>query len=453
MVTTTNLMLPYIMAAQAQKHVTHNEALRQLDAIVQLAVIDRDRAEPPLSPSEGDRHIVAAADASGAWEGHEGQIAAFQDAAWAFYTPNEGWLAWVSAENTALVFSGGDWIEFSGSMDVNPVPLVGVNATADATNKLAVKSDAVLISHDDVTPGSGNVQLKLNKNASGATASVLYQTGWSGRAEFGTAGDDDFHVKVSADGSAWREAIVVNRVTGAVSMPLTPPLAAPFNLLKDAGRFAGSPEPQAASISSFTAPSYFQAVNGAALAQGPKFIFDNSTYGGSAGALDPDVDALIVRMKDAGHPSWRRYGVEFHLLQVTAGNGTATSMTVGNSTYYLCMSNTNAPVPTQMTVNFHILVKSGAVGLFYDSAESALYLDGAARNTHQAILPEDGWKQVTRLINRNPRQFTGYNNILKRLYATPGSVFYLAAPFFTPGHVAVAPNLFYGVVPSLEVWR
>jgi hypothetical protein len=26
--TTTNLLLPYILAAQAQKHVTHNEALR-----------------------------------------------------------------------------------------------------------------------------------------------------------------------------------------------------------------------------------------------------------------------------------------------------------------------------------------------------------------------------------------------------------------------------------------
>jgi len=60
---------------------------------------------------------------------------------------------------------------------------------------------------------------------------------------------------------------------------------------------------------------------------------------------------------------------------------------------------------------------------------------------------------VTRLVNRNPRQFVGYNNILKRLYATPGTVFYLAAPFVTPGHVPISPGLYYGVVPSLEVWR
>ena len=31
---TTHLLLPYILAAQAQKHVTHNEALRLLDAMV-----------------------------------------------------------------------------------------------------------------------------------------------------------------------------------------------------------------------------------------------------------------------------------------------------------------------------------------------------------------------------------------------------------------------------------
>ena len=35
----------------------------------------------------------------------------------------------------------------------------------------------------------------------------------------GTTGDDDFHVKVSADGTAWNEAIVVDRATGAVSFP------------------------------------------------------------------------------------------------------------------------------------------------------------------------------------------------------------------------------------------
>ena len=37
-----HLLLPFILAAQAQKHITHNEAIRLLDAIVQLSVLDRD---------------------------------------------------------------------------------------------------------------------------------------------------------------------------------------------------------------------------------------------------------------------------------------------------------------------------------------------------------------------------------------------------------------------------
>ncbi|MEJ0041058.1 MAG: hypothetical protein WDM81_01975 [Rhizomicrobium sp.] len=67
------------------------------------------------------------------------------------------------------------------------VPLLGVNTTADATNKLAVKSAALLL--DNI--GNG-VQAKLNKHASGDTASLLYQTNYSGRAEIGLCGGRRF---------------------------------------------------------------------------------------------------------------------------------------------------------------------------------------------------------------------------------------------------------------------
>ena len=85
----TNLLrLPYLAAAQAQKHVTHNEALRQLDAIVHLAVIDATHNDPPASPEEGDRYIVAGG-ASGAWAGQEGCVASFTDGAWMFAAPRD----------------------------------------------------------------------------------------------------------------------------------------------------------------------------------------------------------------------------------------------------------------------------------------------------------------------------------------------------------------------------
>ena len=51
--TSTHLLLPYLLAAQAQKHVTVNEALRLLDGLVQLAVLDRHLTTPPASPADG----------------------------------------------------------------------------------------------------------------------------------------------------------------------------------------------------------------------------------------------------------------------------------------------------------------------------------------------------------------------------------------------------------------
>jgi len=446
---TPNLELPFILPSQAQKHVTHNEALRRLDAVVHLAVAGRDLASPPAEPEDGERHIVAA-DAAGEWTGHTGQIAAFQDGAWTFYPPGEGWIAWVAGEETALVFDGSAWAGFTGLKSVNPTPLVGVNATADAINRLAVKSDAVLLSHDDATPGTGDMRLKLNKASAGGTASLLYQTGWSGRAEFGLAGDDDFHLKISADGAAWREALVVDRATGEVSLPATPPIANSFNLLKDAGRFAGSPEPQGVAAPSFSAPAYVQPTNGASISAGPKYIYNNTTYGGSAGDLDADVDALISKLKDE---SYRRYGVEFFVMQITAGSGTGTARVINGVSHYLPFATPQLPLPRELTINCHVLVKSGSLGCAIPSDPNWLYLDGQRYTEAQQILPADGWRQVTRRIAFDPRRFLGYNNLVHQIFATPGTVFYLAALTVTPGLLPIGAGRYYGVVPSLEAWR
>lgn len=211
-----NLALPYIQAAQAQKHVTHNEAVRALDALVHICVLDRDLASPPPTPDNGDRYLVATS-ATGAWAGQSGAIAAWQDGAWAFFTPKTGWVAYIADEGVLTAFDGTAWSAVSGSASV---PLLGINATADSTNRLAVRSDASLF--DNV---GGGHQHKINKATAGETASLLYQTNYSGRAEIGTAGDDKLHVKVSADGSSWSEAMVVDGATGFVGFGTSTPSA------------------------------------------------------------------------------------------------------------------------------------------------------------------------------------------------------------------------------------
>jgi len=217
--TTPNLKMPNIEAAQAQKHVTHNEALRVLDAIVHLGVIDRDLTAAPGLPANGDRYIVDAS-ATGTWAGKDQQIAAWQDNAWSYYVPQEGWLAWVADEDKLLAWDGTAWNEVSGgggggSTSLNPAAggLIGINATADTTNRLSISSPATLFNHE----GNGHQQ-KINKNAVGDSASQLYQTGFSGRAEIGLTGDDDFHFKVSPDGINWVEAIKIDANNGMSSL-------------------------------------------------------------------------------------------------------------------------------------------------------------------------------------------------------------------------------------------
>ncbi|BBE72041.1 DUF2793 domain-containing protein [Oharaeibacter diazotrophicus] len=386
--TTDRLQLPRLAAAQAQKHVTHNDALAILDALVQLAVADRDLTAPPASPAAGERHLVAAG-ATGAWAGRAGEIAEYLDGAWRFHAPRAGWTAYVAAEGAAVVYDGTGWTAAAGegaaailaklltvdgagsgldadrlggighatlaaasqarasiagggtlavsaagevswsaryvvgagrgaqfapagSFDVvcptsgtvtgvggaadrtatsagvalaafetlyfvppvggatagaadfrvcggsadfavpghwialarrdgesggvlfpggvrvglgesfaqaastTPRPRLdrlGINAAADATNRLVAALSAALITDE----GAG-VQVKVNKTGAANTGALVFQTGFSGRAEFGLVGGDDFKLKVSPDGSTWTEALAVDRTAGTATL-------------------------------------------------------------------------------------------------------------------------------------------------------------------------------------------------------------------------------------------
>ncbi len=105
---TPHLALPYIAAAQAQKHVTHNEALRLVDGIVQLAVEAVAATTPPGSPLEGMRYLLGSAP-TGVWSGKAGALALYVDGAWLFATPEIGWIAFDKATETVLVRKTSGW--------------------------------------------------------------------------------------------------------------------------------------------------------------------------------------------------------------------------------------------------------------------------------------------------------------------------------------------------------
>ena len=214
--TSPNLALPFIAPSQAQKHVTHNEAIEMLDALVQLAVASRVRTSPPEPAHVGGRWIVAD-DAEGDWAGHDGQVAVRIADGWTFHAPRPGWQAWIADEGGMAVWTGAHWAATAGRLtpeELRNLPEIGVNAVADETNRLSVAADATLFSHD----GEGH-RLKVNKAGPGETASLLFQSGFSGRAEMGLAGEDAFSVKVSANGTGFATALRADPATGRVSFP------------------------------------------------------------------------------------------------------------------------------------------------------------------------------------------------------------------------------------------
>ena len=221
MTDTANLGLPCIEGSQAQKHVTHNGALRILDTLVQLAVLDRDLTAPPGSPTEGQRWIVKTG-ATGAWAGHANAIAAWQDGVWQFSAPQTGWVAFVVDEATLVVWSGSAWGDYFSTVAIQNLSMLGVGTTADTTNRVSAKLNNALWAAKTVAEGGdGNLRTKMSKESTAKTVSLLMQDNYSGRAEIGLTGDDDFHFKVSPDGSTWYEGIKIAAATGAVTFPNT----------------------------------------------------------------------------------------------------------------------------------------------------------------------------------------------------------------------------------------
>ena len=172
--------------------------------------MDKDLTTPPSSPNSNDIYIVEAS-ATGAWSGEDKQIA-FYDNGLRFIEAREGFTFWVNDENKLYSFDGSNWIQtlstlvsiqtlndltditissvsqydilqynrtnFVNTKEVQNLSLIGVNTTANSTSKLSVKSDSVLF--DSATDDS---RVKVNKTTSSNTASPLFQSNYSGRAE------------------------------------------------------------------------------------------------------------------------------------------------------------------------------------------------------------------------------------------------------------------------------
>ena len=139
--------LPLLSSGQAQKEVTHNEALLQVDRLLHLFALSRSLPAPPAAPAPGDAYIVAA-DPTGAWAERSGTLAHFDGFGWVFTAPVRGCLAWIADESCFSVHdltwsTSGlpvDALQISGRRVLGEPPISIAVLTAGATIDVEVRA-------------------------------------------------------------------------------------------------------------------------------------------------------------------------------------------------------------------------------------------------------------------------------------------------------------------------
>ena len=224
------LDLPYLQAGQMQKHVTLNEALTRLDALIQCAVVSRSLSDQPETPDDGALYILPEGATGEAWAGMAaGTVTRFEAGGWTGMAPPPGMRAFVLDEQRLIVRGAEGWTDTGGPpVRLDDLEGLGVGTASDETNSFAARLNSALwTARTEGEGGTGDLRYVLNKEDGAKVLSLLFQSGWSGRAELGLVGDDDLVLKVSPDGDTWREAVRVDRQTGRVGFAVMDALFRP----------------------------------------------------------------------------------------------------------------------------------------------------------------------------------------------------------------------------------
>lgn len=138
---TVRLALPLLAAGQAQKEVTHNEALVRLDGLLHGALESRTLNTPPSAPQQGQMWLVQS-NPSAAWAGQAGKLALWTEGGWRFSLPTAGTLLWSRPDQFFGWFDGtvwhwGDWpgasIRIGGQQVVGPARPAITNPSGGVT--------------------------------------------------------------------------------------------------------------------------------------------------------------------------------------------------------------------------------------------------------------------------------------------------------------------------------
>ena len=162
---TPRFALPFLAPGQAQKEFFHNEALQRADFLLCPVVEEPPRQAPPASPAIGQAYIVDSG-GTGAWAGHDGEIAGYGEGGWRFIAAIEGMSVIERASGELLLRRGGAWepgVVRAREVRINAQKVVGPRqaaiaapaggATIDSEGRAAIGAIlAALRSHGLIAP-------------------------------------------------------------------------------------------------------------------------------------------------------------------------------------------------------------------------------------------------------------------------------------------------------------
>ena len=216
---TLQLALPLLQPAQAQKHVTVNEALVRLDGLTHLTLQSVDTVVPPVSGDDGEAWGVPLG-AVNAWDGHAGEVAVWSNGGWVYVQPQTGWRGWLVDQHVAVLHDGSGW--------VNGGVAASVNRAVSALNVLEF-DHAIAAGASSVTAGV------IPQYAMVFAVTARIKTAFTGALsdwDFGVAGATNrYGSGLGLSAGSW--------VSGITGQPVTYYADTPLVLTANGGDFAG----------------------------------------------------------------------------------------------------------------------------------------------------------------------------------------------------------------------
>jgi hypothetical protein len=222
-------------------------------------------------------------------------------------------------------------------------------------------------------------------------------------------------------------------VTESIFEPLAFTQQSPVvNIMSDSGRGTVKANPLSRAVGAFSASrveAFLTSNNGAsAWTEVGKFIHDNTTNGGAAGALTSTTIDLLAAMGRSSTAA--RYGVEFYILERTAGTGTSLSAPGYPNNYLATTNGSTAMFGAGNVCTFTAWMRC-VDGNQLVVARSPVWVNGLLQTNIAVITPAMGWVHVRTIISST----IGYDNAAPQIYTEANQKWQIALPGFFLGYV------------------